>query len=331
MPEKMCEVYEAYDMEVMGYGRGRGAIILKTDKGIRQVSPLLGNEKRLEEEKAFKERMYDAGFTHIDRVVAAKDGELVTYDRYGNPFVVREYFEGRECSSGSIHDLERAAYNLAELHKSGERLYQEEGNARSLKSPGNFKGKTQEIKKIRSFISKRSVKNEFEHLYIKAYDYFYEQAVKCQQVMEEIDTLNVPFRIGYCHGAYNYHSVIFCDDFMATINFDRFHVGYQLMDLYQYIRKVMEKNNYNFNLAVKIISEYEKIIPLKKEGYEFIYMMYCYPEKFWKISNRYMNSKKSWMSPVNMEKLEKVIKDEQEKLKILKNFSQHYGVHKMIF
>ena len=38
MAEKMGEVYEAYDMEVQGTGRGRGAVILMTDKGVRQVS-----------------------------------------------------------------------------------------------------------------------------------------------------------------------------------------------------------------------------------------------------------------------------------------------------
>ena len=37
LAEKMGEVYEAYDMEVQGTGRGRGAVILMTDKGVRQV------------------------------------------------------------------------------------------------------------------------------------------------------------------------------------------------------------------------------------------------------------------------------------------------------
>ena len=41
MAEKMGEVYEAYDMEVQGTGRGRGAVILMTDKGVRQVLSLI--------------------------------------------------------------------------------------------------------------------------------------------------------------------------------------------------------------------------------------------------------------------------------------------------
>ncbi len=51
LSEKMSEVYEAYDMEILGVTRGRGAMILKTDKGIRQISPFDGSEERLEQEK----------------------------------------------------------------------------------------------------------------------------------------------------------------------------------------------------------------------------------------------------------------------------------------
>ena len=51
MSEKMSEVYEAYDMEILGAVRGRGSMILKTDQGIRQISPFDGSEERLEQER----------------------------------------------------------------------------------------------------------------------------------------------------------------------------------------------------------------------------------------------------------------------------------------
>jgi len=47
---------------------------------------------------------------------------------------------------------------------------------------------------------------------------------------------------------------MFCDGYIATINFDRFHVGYQLMDLYQFLRKAMEKNRYDITMAKDILS-----------------------------------------------------------------------------
>ena len=169
MSEKMSEVYEAYDMEILGAVRGRGSMILKTDQGIRQISPFDGSEERLEQEREFKENLYETGFHHIDCCVPNREGELITCDRYGNPYVMREYFEGRECNPGSICDLNQAAANLAIFHIRGRELYAKEGRTYAYREPGNFRRKTQEMKKIRSFISKRPTKNDFELLYIEAY------------------------------------------------------------------------------------------------------------------------------------------------------------------
>ena len=324
----MCEVYEAYDMQIESIGRGRGAIILRTDKGIRQITSLSGTDERLQQEKDFKDKMYDKGFCYIDRVIPNVDDEIVTCDRYGNPYVCREYFEGRECSFSNIRDLEKAVLNLALLHKAGRELYIEEGSRPLLKMPGNLDRKVRELRRIRNFIRDRNKKNDFEILYIKSFDYFFEQAEKC------LELYCLHFKcderwIGYCHGSYNYHSVMFCDGYIATTNFDRFHVGYQLMDLYQFLRKTMEKNKYDIEVARDILSAYNQMMHLSREDYEFIYLMYSFPEKFWKISNRYMNTRKSYISPVLVEKLQKVIEDDQEKLKILSEISDTYGLHKL--
>ena len=94
-------------------------------------------DERLQQEKDFKDKMYEKGFCYIDRVVPNVEDELVTCDRYGNPYVCREYFEGRECSSSNIRDLEKAVLNLALLHKAGRELYIEEGSSTLLKKNGN--------------------------------------------------------------------------------------------------------------------------------------------------------------------------------------------------
>lgn len=328
LAEKMGEVYEAYDMEVQGTGRGRGAVILMTDKGVRQVSSLNGTDERLQQEKEFKDKIYEKGFCNIDRVVANREDELVTCDRYGNPFVCREYFQGRECNASSIRDLEKAVINLAWFHRAGRELYMEENTSYTKKTPGNLDRKVNELRRIRNFVSRRTLKNDFEMMYIKTFDYFYSQAEKCLSLFQDNFTYNDKW-LGYCHGSYNYHSVMFCDGYIATMNFDRFHVGYQLMDLYQFLRKAMEKNRYDIAMAKDILSAYSQINYLEHEDYEFIYLMYSFPEKFWKISNRYMNTRKSYISPVLMEKLQKVIEDDQEKLKILSEINDTYGLHKL--
>jgi len=49
--------------------------------------------------------------------------------------------------------------------------------------------------------------------------------------------------------------------------------------------------------AEKLVQIHELVSHIH-EDYEFIYLMYSFPEKFWKISNRYMNTRKSYISPV---------------------------------
>lgn len=91
MAEKMSEVFEMYDVRLDHIGRGRGAMLLQTDKGVRQIRATTAGEKRLQAEYDFKEHMYLAGFPHIDRLVKNVEDELITYDRYGNPFVMRMF------------------------------------------------------------------------------------------------------------------------------------------------------------------------------------------------------------------------------------------------
>ena len=81
----------------------------------------------------------------------------------------------------------------------------------------------------------------------------------------------------------------------------------------------MEKNNYNFNMAVKIIEEYDRILPLTGEDYRYIYILYSYPEKFWKTANLYSNSNKARIPEKSVEKLQTAIGQQAEKERFLEN------------
>ena len=346
MSEKMSEVYEAYDMEVINSGRGRGFTLLRTDKGTRRLCPCNIGEARLAREREFKDNLYDAGFTRIDRCVADRDGELITCDRYGNPYILMEYFEGRECNPNHIEELEAAAKNLAEFHKAGRLLWEKEteGSGRTFDGePGGLSRKVKELKRVRQFISGRKVKNDFELMYIKHFNYYFQQALEATHMMEEAWESDAGIKgkeyksekqeiikgVGYCHGSYSYHNVIITEEGIATVNFDSFHVGFQLVDLYQFTRKVIEKTGYRLETARRIIEAYGQAQPLTAKDHEYIYILLKFPEKFWKVSNHYINSRKSWISPVNIEKIRKIIEHEQEKQKFLNDFSCYFGVHKI--
>ena len=72
-------------------------------------------------------------------------------------------------------------------------------------------------------------------------------------------------------------------------------VQLQCMDLYDLLRKLMEKNNWNLSLFATAMESYENVKPLSKEERYLLYLLLVYPEKFWKITNFYYNSKKKML------------------------------------
>ena len=55
------------------------------------------------------------------------------------------------------------------------------------------------------------------------------------------------------HGAYHQHNVLIGQGQTAAVNFEQFRVGCQICDLYQFIRKIMEKHNWNQELGMRLI------------------------------------------------------------------------------
>lgn len=90
---------------------------------------------------------------------------------------------------------------------------------------------------------------------------------------------------------------------MATTNFDKACVGIQVTDLYHFMRKVMEKNDWDIDFGSRILDTYNGVLSISKEEYKLLYILLLYPEKFWKITNFYYNSKKSWVPQRNIQKL----------------------------
>lgn len=331
LSEKLSEVYDAYDISVIRTMRGRGTTIIVAQEGLFYLQMPDISESRLQSEYEFKERLYEAGFTRIDRCIKNKKESLVTFDRYNNPFVLRTYFDGRECNITEEREICAAVKNLARLHSVGQAVWKAMDGDVHVRVTSDFKKRNQELKRIRAFVTKQHPKKSFESLYLSAYDYFCEQASACEEeYMTNLE--NKSFEdtrhLGYCHGMYNHHSLLMeqldtGEICVNTVGFDKFYVGNQLTDLYHFLRKTVEKNNYNENIMRKILTTYDVYCPLSKADLQYIYMLYSYPEKFYKISNQYMNAGKNWISPKMQEKLEKVMLDEGKKLQLLEQFAQY--------
>ena len=326
LSEKLSEVWECYDMDITNVYKGRGIMILRTDKGIRVLQPLGTSESRLEQEAQLKEELYEAGYQNVDRYIRNREGELITCDRYHTPYVLKEYFEGRECNIRAENDMLAAVTNLGNIHMALQKI-EPKVQRKEFKTLHTFQRHNQEMKRVRSYMWQIANKSEFDYLYLSCFERFFRQGQEVVEHLVQSQETIVRQRWHYCHGAYHQHNVLICKNGIATVNFEHFMADNQLVDLYTFLRKVMEKNEYQPELLFRLIGAYNDIISLTEEDYKFLYYLLWYPEKFWKISNQYNNMNKAWIPPKTFEKLQTVIRQDEEKQELLRKYQVYYGLN----
>ena len=122
-----------------------------------------------------------------------------------------------------------------------------------------------------------------------------------------------------CHGDCNQHNILHTAEGFCLINFENMFWGKQVVDLVNFLRKMMEKNSWSIQLGRSILEEYDKVVNLTEGDRKLIYILLLFPEKFWKISNHYSNSHKAWVSGRDIEKLEKLSEMEPARVRFLEN------------
>ena len=126
----------------------------------------------------------------------------------------------------------------------------------------------------------------------------------------------------WCHGDYQYHNLLLDGNDMCVINFEKCMCDSQVRDLYLFLRKLLEKNNWSVAFGDMLLAAYQKKRTLSREELEQLYYRLAYPEKFWKIVNFYYNAGKAWIPGRNMEKFDKLLRQEKEKQNFLRTLRQ---------
>ena len=318
MNDRGLNVLEQYELEIRSTRRGRGSYICETDRGLKLLCDFRGSEKKMAFQNRILHCLKEAGYQTVDVAVENKEGKLVSLDRDENKYVVKDWFAGRECSSFSHREILEAVENLARLHccmvfPGDEKEYCGRPLAQELEA------KTRELKKIRSFVRGREPKHPFEQMFLQCFSVFYSQADEAAARAGSLygeEELEEVIRAGYvCHGDYNYHHVLFLEQGIATTNFGRCRFDFQVNDLYQFMRKILEKHDWDLRLGEQMLKTYQRIRPLSQLERQILYVRMAYPEKFWKLANHYYGSRKAWIPGRYLQKLE-LLNQQQEQRKL---------------
>lgn len=324
MNDRSVNLLDNYDIEVLRTWKGRGAILCEANQGLFILKEYTGHREKVLFQDALLTMIKEQGFLNAEGIIRNKEQELLTQDQDGISYILKTYFEGRECNVRDMDECRQAVMTLARLHQVSKMKEIMFGTLTSRSAQADFEKHNKELRRVRKFLKERSQKTDFEIYLMKDYDYFFHSAL---QITEELQAFKGEEEIfSACHGDYQYHNIIVSDGEMNLINFDKCVYDIPVRDLYLFMRKLLEKSGWAQNVGFELVDTYNKVKQLEKEDFLQLYYRLAYPEKFWKIVNFYFNSGKAWIPGKNLEKLKKVTEQEKDKQIFLKRFKEKYGI-----
>ena len=305
-------ILEQYGLNAESSARTRGALLCRTEKGLVIIREFGGTEKKLQKQQELLEKLSEQECL-VDCYISNQEGALVAKDRDGIPYTIQQWYEGRECDTRSREDIFRSIRMLAQIHAKMQMPVVEFYVEPSLED--EYQRHNQELKKIRSFIRKRGASSPFEKIYLATVEDFLRDGEEAYAALRESGYQELRQKAEtegeVCHGEYNQHNVLILKSGTAVTNFEHWGFDTQMADLYRFMRKILEKYNWDVRFGKEMLKAYHEIKPVSKEEWKNLKIRFSYPEKYWKLANYYYTHRKTWISVKNTEKLQNLIRQRE--------------------
>lgn len=325
MNDRAVVVLEQYDFEVSGTGKGRGSIIVETDKGIVTLSEYSGCTERLELCKRVCDRIDETGLFNTDNLIPNKEGLLYVTDTDGKNYVVKKHAEGRECNVTDKKECGQVVKGIAKLHKI--MRFGKVSETEQSVTVRDFSKREAELLRVRTFMRKQAKKGDFELAFLKQYGYFEAVAKEAADLLDKACLKQLSAYVSetgmYCHGECNQHNVLINKEReIAVTHFEKCCMDLQVRDLYLFLRKILEKNHWSYDVGAYILDAYRRENGLNPDECRYLYARLLYPERFWKIANAYLNKRKSLPPRRQSEKLQALLDVEKARMVFLERLSK---------
>lgn len=321
MNERYLEILAQYGLTAESLRRGRSGYICETDVGTVLLSEYKGTQKRLEFEQQVLSHVREAGIDRVDDYLRTAQGELIAVGEDGTRYVLKRWFTDRECNIRDRREVRPAAAQIARLHQIFREIpRKEEWNLGSILTEPletEMERHNQELRRARNYMKNKRKKTEFENCVLSNFQLFYEQASAACEGLKRLKQEENGAPLFLCHGNLDHHHILMGETDMAVIEFHRMHLGEQMEDLYYFLRKVMEKHDWNAGLGMELLEAYERVLPISGTQRRHLYYLFLYPEKYWKQINFYFNANKAWIPARNIEKLKSLEEQMEAREKFL--------------
>lgn len=84
----------------------------------------------------------------------------------------------------------------------------------------------------------------------------------------------------------------------------------------------MRKCNWDISKVEVILDKYCSVEPITREELEVMKLILQFPQKFWRVANKFYNSRRSWSERSFMGKLQEVVDEMEDHRRFLADFEK---------
>jgi CotS family spore coat protein len=321
MNERDSTCFNQYSLNLVHIRKARGALVGEDNKGnLYLLQECFYSPKRIEFEIEVLSQLQELKGILIDCYLPNNENEFITNEPNGNSYLLKKWYLSKECDMKNIKEVKKAMQTLALLHQQMNKVKLSNTPPHPFNLERQWEKRFLEMRRIQSFIRKKKQKSDFELVILHTIEEYLEEARNARNSLRNLELEKIPFHL--CHGDYNYHNVLFVKEGMMVTQFHQMYLGYQVFDIYYFLRKFLEKNHWNFELFRELLEVYQKESLLTCEEKQLLYLHFLFPDKYWKQLNRYMNTSKTWIPERYFTKLKEVCIQQQSRKDFLVNLRE---------
>lgn len=325
------EIERQFGIKIESIKPNRGVYYVKTDKGVRCLKKINYGIQKLLFVYGAKEHLLNNNFMSVDRYFLNVDGlpyALVNEDIY----TMSEWIEGRECDFQNKEDLVIAAVNLAKLHNAS-KGYEPPENSKLKTDLGRWPHlmdkRIKALDRMKDMARKKGSKTPFDLNYIKIVQFYKDLGRRAMAVLGDSQYMDIckitEEEKSFCHHDYTYHNIIINgDNNVNVIDFDYCKREIRIYDISNFMIKVLKRVDWNIEYAKIILDAYNSVSPLMEEEYKVLFAFLLFPQRFWRLSNRFYYNEVNWAQNTFNKKIDELMEEQKSYLKFIEDFKQVY-------
>lgn len=326
------EIERQFEIKIECFKPNKGVYFLKTNKGNKCLKRINYGIQKLLFVYAAKEHLIKNNFNTVDKYCLNIEGNpyaIVNEDVY----TLSEWIEGRECDFQNKNEIVDASRNLAFMHIAS-KGYEPPENSKLKTDLGRWphlmEKRIKSFDKMKEMSRKAYNKKIFDFNYIKFMDFnktIGKRAVSILAKSNYMDLCSIAEdERSFCHHDYTYNNIIIDgNNNYNIIDFDYCKREIRIYDISNFMIKVLKRVNWDIEYCKLIINAYNEVNPLSEGEYRVLFAFLLFPQRFWRLSNRYYYNEVNWSENTFNNKLEELIAEKDKYMNFIELFKKEYN------